>query len=125
MRSRNSIRVVLAARRPLLGALTDALAAPGVEIVAGCTSREEALTAIGRSRPDVCIVDRDLAGGSLIATAAIALVHSPKVVVIGGRDGGVERAFGLAGASAYLPGDLDAAGLLAAVLRLAGKDPSC
>ena len=93
-----------------------------MNVVAGCGSRAEALEAVGSARPDVCIVDREVDGGGLIATAALASPpRPPKVLVIGGGDAPEERrAAEYAGAAEYLPGDPDAGRLVAAVQALAG-----
>ena len=116
-----SIRVVLAGRPKLVSVLNDALRAPGIRVVACCTDRAQTLAALERGAADVCIVDRQLAGGGLIAAAAVASPRAaPKVLVIGDRDAPAEqRAATLAGAAAYLPSSTDAAALVAAVSRLA------
>jgi DNA-binding NarL/FixJ family response regulator len=93
-------------------------------VVAGCATREEALAAVRWSRADVCIVDRAIDGGGLIATAAIASPpwppRPPEVLVIGGGPAPEERrAATFAGAADYLPGDPDPARLIAAVAALA------
>jgi DNA-binding NarL/FixJ family response regulator len=113
---------VIVGRAPLRRGIQDALDAAGIEVVAGCESREEALSAVGEMRPDVCVVDREIEGGGLIATAALASPPSPpKVLVIGGGGAAAERrAAHLAGAAGYLPGAPDAASLVAAVSALAG-----
>lgn len=117
-----AIRVVIVGRAHLRRAINDALVGAGIEVVAGCDSREEALTAVGETRPDVCVVDREIEGGGLIATAALASPpRPPKVLVIGGGDARAERrAAQIAGAAGYLPGAPDAASLVAAVSALAG-----
>jgi len=123
---KTSIRVVLAGRPELVETLNDALRAPGIRVVASCTNRVQALTAIRQVSPDVCIVDRELAGGGLIAAAAAASpLPAPKVLVVGDQNAPAERrAARLAGAAAYLPRSSDAASFVAAVSHLGGKESS-
>ena len=115
--SAESIRVLVAGRADLRQAVSLALAAAGIDVVARCGTREEALAAVEGTRPDVCVVDREIAGGGLIATAALASPpRPPKVIVVGGGGARAERrAADFAGASDYLPGAPDAARLVAAV----------
>ena len=115
----HAIRVVILGRAHLRRAIHDQLAAAGLTVVAECASRREALEAVGSSRPDVCVVDRAIDGGGLIAMAAIASPpRPPRVIVVGGGDAPEERrAAKFAGASDYLPGNPDAASLVAAVKR--------
>src|SRR5436305_10623399 len=98
-----AIRVVILGRAHLRRAIRDALVGAGIDVVAGCGSREEALTAVGETRPDVCVVDREIDGGGLIATAALASPsRPPHVLVIGGGGAPEERrAAELAGAADY------------------------
>jgi DNA-binding NarL/FixJ family response regulator len=118
-----SIRVVILGRAQLRREIHEVLAAAGMTVVAGCETREEALVAVRWARPNVCVVDRAIGGGGLIATAAIASPpRPPEVIVIGGGPAPEERrAARFAGAAEYLPGDLDAASLVAAVAALAGR----
>jgi DNA-binding NarL/FixJ family response regulator len=115
-----SIRVVLAGRSELVELLSDALRAPGIHILASCHDRGAALAAVRRESPDVCIVDRELDGGGLIAAAAVASPRpAPKVLVVGDQDAPAEkRAARLAGASAYLARSSDADTFLATVFQL-------
>ncbi|MFL5954170.1 MAG: response regulator [Gaiellaceae bacterium] len=116
------IRVVVAGRDGVRRTIGDALAEAGIEVVARCASREEALTAVDERQPDVCVVDREIDGGGLIATAALASPpRPPRVIVVGGGDAPAERrAADFAGAAGYLPGAPDAARLVAAVRAVAG-----
>src|SRR3954453_14036048 len=111
-----SIRVVILGRAQLRREIHEVLAAGGVTVVAGCDTREEALVAVRWARPDVCVVDRAIGGGGLIPPAAIASPpRPPEGIVIGGGSAREERrAARFAGAAEYLPGDLDAASLVAA-----------
>jgi DNA-binding NarL/FixJ family response regulator len=105
-------RVVIAAGRGALRLrLRKALTAAGFEVTAECKDAQEAVEAVARDRPDICIVDSDLPGGALVASAAIALPSPPPAVLVvvvdpHGTDAAL-RAAEIAGASAYLRGDLD------------------
>jgi len=70
------------------------------------------------------VLERDLRGGCLVATAAIALPkRAPKVLVVGGGDSPAEvRAARLAGAAGCLPTDVDGEDLAAAVAALVQKE---
>ena len=116
--------MVLAGRPELVSVLKDVLGAAGIRVVASCADRAQTLAALAQSAADVCIVDRELAGGGLIAAAAAASPRAaPKVLVIGDGEAPAEqRAATLAGAAAYLPSSIDAASLVAAVSQLA-NDP--
>ncbi len=118
------IKVVIAARTAVGRAFREALASAGIEVAADCRSSAELLEAVGRERPDVCILDRELSGGGLVATAAIAAPHrAPHVLIVGGYGSAAERrAARLAGAADCLPLDVDAAHLAAAVTALARKE---
>ena len=117
----SSIRVLVAARDRLSQTISLALTDAGMDVVARCGTPEEALAAVEGMRPDVCVVDRGIDGGGLIATAALASPpRPPKVIVVGGGGAAAERrAADLAGASDYLPGAPDAARLVAAVTAVA------
>ena len=85
--------------------------------------RPESFEIIFRHR-SVCVLDRELPGGGLIATAAIVSPRrAPKVLVVGGRCSPVERrAALLAGAAGSLPTDADAAAVAAAVSALVRRE---
>jgi DNA-binding NarL/FixJ family response regulator len=92
--------------------LHDTLTAAGIQVAADCGSAAELLAAVSRERPDVCVLDRELRGGGLAATA-----------VIGGRGSPAElKAARLAGAADCLPADVDAAGLADAIEALVRKE---
>jgi CheY-like chemotaxis protein len=63
--------VLLAARTPVSGRLRKALAEQGIVVVAECVTAAEAIETAARELPDVCVLDRQLPGGVLTATAAI------------------------------------------------------
>ena len=118
------LRVVIAARTAIRATLHEAATAAGMEIAADCASSAELLAAVSRERPDLCVLDRELRGGGLAATAAIASPRqAPKVLVVGGRGTAAElRAARLAGAADSLPGDVGAPKLAAAIAALARKE---
>jgi len=118
------VRVVIAARSALRGTLHEAVTAAGMQVAADCGSTAELLAAVSREHPDVCVLDRELRGGGLAATAAITSPpRAPKVLVVGGRGSPAElRAILLAGATASLPGDIDAAELTEAIAALIRKE---
>jgi DNA-binding NarL/FixJ family response regulator len=122
----SSIRVVLAGRAKLVDGLAEALHDPSIRVVAVCTNRIDALAAIHESSPDVCVVDRDLDGGGLIAAVAVASPRpAPKVLIVGDTDTPAEqRAARLAGAAAYLSTSTDAASFVAAVIEAARRKSS-
>jgi DNA-binding NarL/FixJ family response regulator len=114
-------QVLIAGRKDALALFHEVLAEAGMNIVADCTTREQAVASLARTRPEVCVVDGDLDGGGLLAAAAIASPRrAPRVLLVGGRGSEAElRAARLAGAADSLPGDVDAPGLVAAVAALA------
>ena len=117
---RSGVRILVAGREEALALFHEAFAGAGLDVVADCTTREELIAALERTRPDVCVVDRDLDGGGLVAAAAVASPrHAPKVLLVGGRGSAAEqRAARLAGVAGSLPGDADAPTLVAAVSEL-------
>lgn len=92
-----------------------------MRIVGTCTTPEQVLATLSSARPDVCVIDRDLDQGGLVATAAITSPRRPIGVLVVGGDGSAaeERAARLAGAGRSLPGDVDARSLVDAVSALA------
>ena len=103
--------------------LRDLVGRAGLEIAAECVDGGELVAAVARVRPDLCLLDRDLHGGYLAATAAIATPpRAPRVVIVGGRVTPVEvRAARLAGAIDCLPIDIGADELAAAAAAVVGK----
>jgi two-component system invasion response regulator UvrY len=118
------MRVVIASREAMRPILRDAVRQAGMQLTADCADAAELLAAVARERPDLCLLDRELQGGGLAATAAIASPRqAPKVLVIGGRGSPAEvRAARLAGATDAVPADVDAASLAAAVMALTQKE---
>jgi DNA-binding NarL/FixJ family response regulator len=123
-RAETGVRVVIAARAVLRQTMHQAVTAAGMHVAATCGNTAELIAAVSREHPDVCVLDRELRGGGLAATAAITSPRrAPKVLVIGGRGSAAElRAIRLAGATASVPGDVDAAGLTAAIAALTRKE---
>lgn len=119
------IRVVIAAREGMRRRLRDLAQKAGLEIAAECVDGGELVAVVARARPDLCLLDRDLHGGYLTATAAIATPpRAPRVIIVGGRVSPVEiRAARLAGAIDCLPIDIDAEDLAAAAAAVVGKTP--
>jgi two-component system response regulator DesR len=118
--ARSEVRILIAGREEARALFQQAFAEAGLKVVANCTTREQLLAALERTRPDVCVVDRDLDGGGLVAAAAVASPRqAPKVLLVGGRGSSAEqRAARLAGVAGSLPGDADAPTLVAAVSEL-------
>ena len=115
---------MIAARSALRRSLRDAFTAAGIEVAADCRDAAELLAAVDREHPDVCVLDRELRGGGLVVTAAIASPRrAPKVLVVGGRGSPAEiRAARLAGAAECLPSDSSTADLTAAVTAIVRKE---
>ena len=123
--TRNSLRVLLAGREETVAVLHDTLVAAGMQVVANCRTQDQVLAALAATRPDVCVVDRELDGGGLVTAAAIANPQrAPRILLVGGRGSASElRAARLAGAANSLPGDVAPAALVAAVAALAEETP--
>jgi DNA-binding NarL/FixJ family response regulator len=117
-------RVVIASGATIRRTLRDGISRAGMQIAAECTDSGELLAAVARERPDICIVDRELRGGSLAATAAITTPPTaPRVLIVGGRGARADvRAARLAGASDCVPFDVGAEALAAAVAALVRDD---
>jgi DNA-binding NarL/FixJ family response regulator len=118
------IRVAIASREAMRPTLREAVRRAGMQLAADCADAAQLVAAVARERPDLCLLDRELRGGGLAATAAIATPpQAPKVLVIGGRGSAAEaRAARLAGATDTVPADVDAASLAAAVTALVQKE---
>ena len=103
--------------------LRDLVGRAGLEIAAECVDGGELVAAVARAHPDLCLLDRDLHGGYLAATAAIATPpRAPRVIIVGGRVTPVEvRAARLAGAIDCLPIDIGADELASAAAAVVGK----
>jgi DNA-binding NarL/FixJ family response regulator len=111
-------RVILAeTNEPVRIGLRAALVADGFEIAAEPTSTEEAVAAARQARPDLCLLDVELAGEGIAAAARIAR-EAPAAAIV--MLAGVADEFQVvdavrAGASGYLLKDMDTARLPAAL----------
>ena len=85
----------------------------GFEIVAEASGRSEAVEATVRERPDLCLLDADLPGGSTTAVAEIASKAPGTAVVMLGASADDDAVLGAlrAGADGYLLKNMDAARL--------------
>jgi DNA-binding NarL/FixJ family response regulator len=117
-------RVVLVDDHPVVRAgLRALLTASGVEVVGEATTVDDALAVVQQSRPDVVLMDLQLAGGGdgVAATAAIAASPDPPRVLIlttYDTDADILRAVE-AGAAGYLLKDAEPQVLLDAVAAAA------
>ena len=115
--------VVIAAREPLWRSIHEALTDGGHRVAESCTALADTLTAVRRTHPDVCVVDRELPGGGLAAIAALALPgRQPQVIVIGAGSPAEVRAALLAGAAECLPYAVKPKDLAAAVSAAADRN---
>jgi DNA-binding NarL/FixJ family response regulator len=92
----------------------------GAEVVAEANTAAEAVTAAGKHRPDVVVLDLDLLGSSGVQLCQTLAKSAPVIALARETDGSsVESALG-SGAQAYLLKDsdeLDLGGAIARVLR--------
>ena len=80
--SSNRVRVLLAdAHSATLAGLRMSLVGGPFDIVAEADSADGAIDAAERERPDVCVLDADMPGGAVRATAEILRAH-PEVAVV-------------------------------------------
>lgn len=111
--------VLVAVRAGAQAAVHESLAAAGfaVELAEGAA---EALAAVRRAPPDVCVVDRGVPGVGVSAIAALTTApRRPRVVVVGETGGpAAERAATLAGAAQCLRGPVEPARVATAVSDL-------
>jgi DNA-binding NarL/FixJ family response regulator len=121
----SEVTVVVAARGSIGRPVADALASAGFTVAASCATFEEALAAVKRWRPRVCILDRELTGGGLAGVAALAVPgRHPKVIVLADAASPAEvRAARLAGATVCLTASIEPDRLAAAVAAAAAKQP--
>ena len=117
-------RAVIAAESGLRRTLHDAVVQAGVEVAAECTDAAQLVAAVAREQPELCVLDRELRGGGLVAAAAVAAPQpAPKVLVVGGRGAAAEiRAARLAGAADCVPGNIETADLAAAIAALVKEE---
>jgi DNA-binding NarL/FixJ family response regulator len=89
----------------------------GFEVCAEAANADAAVAAAQREQPEICLVDADLPGGGILATARISSqIPSTDVVVIASTadEDGVANALH-AGASGYLPADSEPQGMVRAL----------
>jgi DNA-binding NarL/FixJ family response regulator len=114
---------VLADPQPAFRAgLAAALRRTGIEVVAEVATAAEAVAVAQRISPGVCVLDGNLAGGSIWATKRIT-AHTPEtlVVVLGSTEDGESLVAAVrAGASGYLPRGTSVRGLARALDAVLG-----
>jgi DNA-binding NarL/FixJ family response regulator len=106
----NRVRVLLAdAHSATLAGLRMALADGPFDIVAEVDSADGAVEAADRERPDVCVLDADMPGGAVRATAEIVRAHPEAAVVVmaSARHDATMLDVVRAGAVGYLLKDMD------------------
>jgi DNA-binding NarL/FixJ family response regulator len=106
----NPVRVLLAdAHAATLAGLRMALSGPPFTVVAEATEAGAAVEGALRERPEICILDADMPGGAVGATAEIvrALPRTGVVVLASSRDDGAMLDAVRAGAVGYLLKDMD------------------
>ena len=106
----NRVRVLLAdAHSATLAGLRMALTGGEFEIVAEAGDAEGAVQAAIRERPDVCVLDADMPGGAVSATAAVVRVlpEGAVVVMASARNDTTMLDVVRAGAVGYLLKDMD------------------
>jgi DNA-binding NarL/FixJ family response regulator len=106
----NRVRVLLAdAHSATREGLRMALAGDPFEIVAEVGSAQDAVEAATRQGPNVCVLDADMPGGPVAATADIvrAVPEAAVVVMASARDDAMMLAVVRAGAVGYLLKDMD------------------
>jgi DNA-binding NarL/FixJ family response regulator len=115
--------VVIAAREGVRNRIRAPLQAAGLEIAAESSDLGEALEAVVRRRPQLCLLDRELPGAGVTTIAALATPRPrPKLLVIGGNaDAASVRADHLAGAARSLPGEIDPGAVAAILTELASE----
>jgi DNA-binding NarL/FixJ family response regulator len=106
----NRVRVLLAdAHSATLAGLRMALADGPFDIVAEVDSADGAVEAANRERPDVCVLDADMPGGAVRATAEIVRAQPDAAVVVmaSARHDATMLDVVRAGAVGYLLKDMD------------------
>jgi DNA-binding NarL/FixJ family response regulator len=104
------IRIVLAdAHAAARAGLASALAGGGFEIVAEASDARTALEATIRERPDICLLDADMPGDAIAATAQISDEAPQTAVIVLATERGEAAMLEAirAGAAGYLHKDMD------------------
>jgi DNA-binding NarL/FixJ family response regulator len=98
----------------------------GFEICAEAPDADSAVAAVLRERPELCLVDADLPGGAMLATARIttrAPATDTVVLAAEADEQGVVDALH-AGAAGYLPLEADPEGLIRALRAVRRGEPA-
>jgi DNA-binding NarL/FixJ family response regulator len=126
-RVRRATRVVVAgAHLPTRTGIRLVLERNGFEICAEAPDADSAVAAVLRERPELCLVDADLPGGAMLATARIttrAPATDTVVLAAEADEQGVVDALH-AGASGYLPLEADPEGLIRALRAVRRGEPA-
>jgi DNA-binding NarL/FixJ family response regulator len=124
---RRATRVVVAgAHLPTRTGIRLVLERNGFEICAEATDAKGAVAAVLREKPELCLVDADLPGGAMLATARITTrAPGTDTIVLAAKadEQGVVDALH-AGASGYLPLDGDPDGLIRALRAVRRGEPA-
>jgi len=126
-RVRRATRVVVAgAHLPTRTGIRLVLERNGFEICAEAPDADSAVAAVLRERPELCLVDADLPGGAMLATARITTrAPATDTVVLAAKadEQGVVDALH-AGAAGYLPLEADPEGLIRALRAVRRGEPA-
>ena len=126
-RVRRATRVVVAgAHLPTRTGIRLVLERNGFEICAEAPDANSAVAAVLREKPELCLVDADLPGGAMLATAQISTrAPATDTVVLAAEadEQGVVDALH-AGASGYLPLEADPEGLVRALRAVRRGEPA-
>jgi DNA-binding NarL/FixJ family response regulator len=118
--------VVAGAHLPTRTGIRLVLERNGFEICAEAPDADSAVAAVLREQPDLCLVDADLPGGAMLATARIT-THAPgtDTVVLAAEadEQGVVDALH-AGASGYLPLEAEPEALIRALRAVRRGEPA-
>ena len=119
------LRVLVAERDKVTRAEISAkLERAGLRVVASCADAASAVSALGRRRIDVCLIDLDLPGGGITAARAIAARQGrPHIIILAAtaRERDIFAAL-RAGADSFVLKDVDAVALPAHVTAVAAGD---
>lgn len=119
------LRVLVADRDDATRAeISATLERAGLRVVARCADAAAAVSALGRRRIDVCLIDLDLPGGGVTAARAIAEREArPHIIILAStaRERDIFAAL-RAGADAFVLKDVDAVALPEHVLAVAAGE---
>jgi DNA-binding NarL/FixJ family response regulator len=119
--------VVLADDHPAIRlGIRMALMTDGMRVLAEAGDRDEAVKAVLRERPDVCVLDVYMPGGGIQAAAAIAAAAPETAVVMLTVSGSTDDLLASlrAGAVGYLPKDMSPDRLAAALRGVLAGEPA-